>query len=605
MCGIAGYIGKPNISEEKILGTLSLMYNRGPDFQNYFLIKNDTMNIALLHSRLSIIDIDSRSNQPFKQKHATLIFNGEIYNYVELRNELKKMDIYLSTQSDTEVLLNYYLLYGEQCVDYFEGMWAFAIYDEKEKKLFLSRDRFAEKPLYFFDLPDGFYFASETRFLESLSGVPLSINYQHLYRYLVNGHKSLYKTNERYFTGVSELPFANNLSLDFSFKKNIYSYWNPDFSVQKMSENEAVEGVRHHLKESLKIRLRSDVPLCFNLSGGIDSSALVSMAAKEFNNEVVTFSIIDKDERYNEKKNIQATIDDIHCKNIQIKLSPENNYIEKLKSIIAYHNAPVATISYLVHSLLSEQIHKHGYKVAFSGTGADEIFTGYYEHFNLHLYEMRNHPNFSVLLDEWKKYVSKLVRNPELKNPQMYFDNPSKREHIYLNNKIFASYLKVNFHEEFSEKQFHSSFLRNRMLNELFYEVTRVILNEDDLNSMQYSIENRSPYLDSRLLSFAYSIPTEFLIQKGLAKYILRKAMKGILNDEVRLDREKKGFNASINSIIDFNNPEHIDYLLSDSPVFDIVDKNKIEKLMKQKEFTNSFKKFLFNFINVKIFLER
>jgi len=140
-------------------------------------------------------------------------------------------------------------------------------------------------------------------------------------------------------------------------------------------------------------------------------------------------------------------------------------------------------------------------------------------------------------------------------------------------------------------------------MNEMFHEVVRVILHEDDLNSMFYSLENRSPFLDKDLFEFVNTIPSKYLIKNGYAKNLLRSSMKGILNNKVRLDREKKGFNASINSIIDFNNKEHIDYILDDSKIFELVKKDKIEKLLKAKEYSNSFKKFLFNFINSKIFI--
>jgi asparagine synthase (glutamine-hydrolysing) len=164
--------------------------------------------------------------------------------------------------------------------------------------------------------------------------------------------------------------------------------------------------------------------------------------------------------------------------------------------------------------------------------------------------------------------------------------------------------LNVPFDEEFIEENISSSLLHNRMLNELFYEVTPVILHEDDLNSMLFSIENRSPYLDSRLLKFSYSIPPEYLIMNGYSKYVLREAVKGILNDKVRLDRKKVGFNASINSLVNFSDPAIKAILLDDSEIFNFVNKSKIESMFANIPLTNSFSKFLFNFINAKIFLE-
>lgn len=605
MCGIAGYIGKVKQEASIIKASLQSMENRGPDFQHAVNFKIAETYIYLLHARLGIIDLDARSNQPFTIEHATIVFNGEIYNYIELKEELIKRGIRLKTQSDTEVLLHYYLIYGEDCVRFFEGMWSFAIYDSKKQNLFLSRDRFGEKPLYIYQSNDGIYFASETSTLKIFAKQNFSANKRQLLRYLVNGHKSIYKHQETFYNEVTEIDLATNVIIPPNLSTRVSKYWKPSFSMNSnLKLADAIDQTREHLIRTTKLRLRSDVPLAFCLSGGVDSAGITSIAAKELNYDVSSFSIIDTDARYNELDNIQATINDTGCKNVKVKLDPKANYLEHLKELVRYHDAPVSTISYFVHSLLIQEMNERGYKISISGTGADEIFTGYYDHFNLHLYEMRNLPNFDQYVADWKKYPASFVRNPDLQNPQLYFDNENYREHIYLNNDLFSSMLNNSFKESFIEENYTPSLLRNRMLNELFHEVVRVILHEDDLNSMMYSIENRSPFLDSKLVEFAYSIPHEHLIKNGYAKYILREALSGILNDTVRLSREKKGFNASINSIIDFENPQHIDFILDDSAIFEVVNKQKIEQFIKQKDFPNSYKKFLFNFINAKIFLE-
>jgi len=184
-------------------------------------------------------------------------------------------------------------------------------------------------------------------------------------------------------------------------------------------------------------------------------------------------------------------------------------------------------------------------------------------------------------------------------------DTPDYREHVYDNSSEFAGLLNVPFGEKFTEEYFTGNLLRNRMLNELFHESIPVILHEDDLNSMFYSIENRSPFLDSKLFEFACSIPDEYLIQDGYGKYILRESMKGILNDTVRLDRQKKGFNASINSLFDFSDSEVSDYFLEpESPIFELIKREEVSKLLSLNPAPNHYSKFLFNFINAKIFLE-
>ena len=604
MCGIAGYIGKKIINERVINNTLDLMKNRGPDHQNSFSCSYNKVNIYLLHSRLSIIDIDERSNQPYHYNNCTLVFNGEIYNYIEVREDLKKLGYIFDTNSDTEVLIKAYIEYGMNCVKYFNGMWSFAIWDDTKKKIFLSRDRFAEKPLFYFKDNDGFYFASEIKAIQSLLQKKLEINYDHLKRYLVYGYKFLYKTPEEYFHGIYQIEFASNVTLDCDINFTQLKYWKPESNIKKMTLDDAVEESKYHLLESVKLRLRSDVPLAFCLSGGVDSASLASIAKKEFNYDITTFSIIDSDKRYNELDNVHATIDDLDCKHFLIHLGFEN-MIQRLEDLICYHDSPISTISYLVHSMLSEQINKHGYRVSVSGTSADELFTGYYDHFNLYLYEMRNHPKFDLFLNEWKEHTGNFIRNPYLKNPKLYFEDPSIRIHNHLNSHIFASFLIDDYSIDFNEHRYTNSLLRNRMLNELFNESIPVILHEDDLNSMRYSIENRSPFLDVNLFEFVYSIPIEYLIHDGYGKFVLRKAVDGILNDQVRLDRRKKGFNASINSILNFKKQSTIEYILSESPVFEIVRKEKIQELLKIDHFENSYQKFMFNFLNTKIFLEK
>ena len=605
MCGIAGYIGKKRIDDSIVNGALTQMVQRGPDAQRSWKYENDRYNVYLLHSRLSIIDLDPRSHQPFEINDYVMVFNGEIYNYLELREELVSRNIALRTSSDTEVLLHYYIIHGEECVKYFEGMWAFVIFNRKDEKVFISRDRFGEKPLYYYQDGVGFYFASEVKALSALANKSFDVDENHVIRYIINGHKSLYKGNSGFYTEVKEVDIASCGVVSIEGNVETHKYWTPQYTPnEKMTFDEAVEGTHYHLRESLKIRLRSDVPLAFCLSGGVDSASLVSIAAKEFNANVNTFSIIDSDQRYDELDNIQATVDDTGCKSTKIMLQPGDQNIERLISLVKYHDAPVATISYFVHSMLSEAIASNGYKISISGTAADEMFTGYYDHFLMHLYESKDMPSFDKNIADWTEHVKHFVRHPDLSNPKLFFPDPSYRDYIYLNNDDFRSFLKKDWKEDFYETNYSDSLLRNRMMNELFHEVVRVILHEDDLNSMKYSIENRSPFLDANLYGFTNTIPSHLLIGEGYNKFVLRSSMKGILNDQVRLSREKKGFNASINSIFDFKNPQHRDFFLSESRIFDWFEKDKINELLDKQEFSNSYKKFLFNFICAKIFLD-
>ena len=190
-----------------------------------------------------------------------------------------------------------------------------------------------------------------------------------------------------------------------------------------------------------------------------------------------------------------------------------------------------------------------------------------------------------------------------MRNPELYFQNTGIREHIYLNNDVFAGFLREDFKEEFIESNYCNSLLRNRMLNELFHETVPPIIHEDDLNSMMFSIENRSPYLDSRLFEFAYSIPNEHLIYDGYGKYILREAVTGILNESVRTDRRKKGFNASIHSLVNLDQAI-IGIFISRQSFYELLDRDKIKTVIRDRPSENSFSKFIFYFINAKVFLE-
>ena len=252
-----------------------------------------------------------------------------------------------------------------------------------------------------------------------------------------------------------------------------------------------------------------------------------------------------------------------------------------------------------------QAISAHGYRVSISGTGADELFTGYYDHHNLYLSEVANNPaEYIAAKSAWTDHIATDIRNPYLRDPELYQNNPEFREHIYLNNNAFATYLLEKWEEPFTENDYGLSLLRNRMLNELFEESVPVILREDDLNSMAFSIENRSPFLDRKLFECAFSLPSGYLVRNSYTKSVLRDAMRGMVPDSILSSRKKIGFNASINELLDLNDLQVREFLLDKNPVYDIVKRDCIEDIVNETELPNSFSKFLFNFINVKLFLD-
>jgi asparagine synthase (glutamine-hydrolysing) len=616
MCGIAGYIGSKIINDSLIYKSLNLLKNRGPDFNDvkkYSSNNKKYKNILFLHTRLRIIDLEKRSNQPFEDGDYSIIFNGEIYNYLEIKNDLILKGLKFHTTSDTEVLLKSYIVYGINFFKKIEGMWSFAIWDKKKSKLVLARDRFGEKPLYYSIHSDGVYFSSDIRVVKCLSEKHYDHNISRLTKGIVCGYKSLYKNpTETFFKNIFQIPQSSYIEIKNDLEFKTKKYW----KVEKVNNNfrndlELIDNARELLFNSIKIRLRSDVPIAFCLSGGIDSGALVSVAAKRFNIKVNTFSILDNlDTRYNEKKNIDIVVKDISSNHHEINIKNIRNNtenIERIKRLINYKSGPIPTITYFLHSFLSENISKNNFKVSISGTAADEVYSGYYDHHLQYLYDTRNKKKFHLYKKNFKEFVKPLIRNTSLKNFNLYIKNSHFRDHIYDNSNEFINLLKKDLKIDltFSEKKFSSSLLKNRSLNELFYETTPVILNEDDTNSMYYSIENRSPFLDSNLVNFLHSIPTEKLIQNGYAKFILRESVKSYLHESVRMDRIKKGFNASITSIFNFSDKKFIDELLDEkSEIFKIFDIKKIKNIFMKDISLNHYSKFIFSFINAKIFLD-
>ena len=607
MCGIAGYIGRNKIPYSVTLSTLRSMYNRGPDNQKHLEINKENFYVNLFHSRLSIIDLSSISNQPFRIENFILIFNGEIYNYIELRKNLEKLGYSFKTNSDTEVLLRSFMHYGKNCVDRFEGMWAFAIWDNIKNELFISRDRFGEKPLYYYSDDNAFYFASQISILKKITNLSFEINNAQMSKYLFSGYKVLNHTNETFYKKIFKIDHSTNYLIKSNIKIKKEKYYKPQYKpTNKMNNKEVVGEVRRLLTRGLGLRLRADVPISFCLSGGIDSSSLASLATKELNTQTKTYSIIDKDKRYDESENINLITNDLKCNNVQVEISNKGN-LQRLTDLVKYHDSPVSTISYFVHSMLLEQISKDKNKISISGSGADEIFSGYWLHTLLHIFSGENKIEKDKILSLWNKHFKPLIRNQMLQDPFRFNKKENILNYIFFDHSNeMTKYANKDFlHENsLSEITFSKDLLRNRMMNEMFHEVIPVLLDQDDLNSMFYSVENRSPYLDSKLYDFMNTIPSKNLIQSGYTKYYLRSAMKGILHDKVRLNKDKKGFNASINSLFSLDESDFLDFLSTKSEVSNFIDIKHVKKILNPSYTSNKDKKFIFNYINAKIFLD-
>jgi asparagine synthase (glutamine-hydrolysing) len=371
-----------------------------------------------------------------------------------------------------------------------------------------------------------------------------------------------------------------------------------------MTFEDATVGARSRLIHSMEIRLRADVPLAFCMSGGVDSSALISIAKRVFDYEVHGFTIMNTDSRYEESDMVELSVRELGIRHTPVPITT-TDFLTGLRQLIRYHDAPIFTITYYAQWLLMRSIADAGYRISVSGTAADELFSGYYDHHLAYLQEIRqDNILHSSSLAAWEKHIHPIVRNPFLGNPNLFVRNPEFRDHIFLDAENFAKYLRESWSEPFAETCYTNNLLRNRMLNELFHESVPVILHEDDLNAMFYSIENRSPFLDRDLFEFCNTIPTRHLIRDGKAKAVLREAVRGIAPDAIIDNRRKVGFNAPILDFLDVSDPVVRNYLLDDSKIFDYVNREKIEALIAKTDLPNSESKFLFYFLNCKMFLE-
>ena len=606
MCGIAGYIGKEPLPADVRERTLVRMFHRGPDASGQWEGRCGHRYLHMLHRRLAIIDLDARSNQPYEIDGLVVVYNGEIYNYLELRRELQSEGVSFRTESDTEVLLRAYQRWGMASVNRFEGMWAFALVDSAQRCVYLCRDRFSEKPLYYRMDKDRLVFGSEVKFLETLLETSMEIDLVYAGDYLVKGFRSMFQNERTFFCGVSLLSGAHWLRFDCDTGHvERREYWEPHVGSFPGSIEEAAVETKRLFLRSMELRLRSDVPIAFCLSGGIDSSAAISCARKVFGTEVHAFSVIEDDERYHELSNIQCTVQDLGCSFVPISVS-RDGFLRKLGKLVEAHDGPLVTISYYVHSLLSEHMARCGYKVAISGTGADELFAGYYHHHLYQLADVYGSSHYQRILEDWRRHIRPFIRSSAFTNPDFVRTHPVALDHLYIGASGFRNLLIEPRELSFSEHNFEcGSLLKNRMLNELMYEVVPAITHDDDLNSMLYSVENRSPFLDSELAAFALSLPPHFFARDGYSKYVLREALRGMVHETVRTDRRKIGFNASINSLVDFDDPPTRKWLLGDSPVYDLVSRSEIAPYFQNGATTNEVSKVIFNFINLKLFFDQ
>ncbi|MFI5154258.1 MAG: asparagine synthase (glutamine-hydrolyzing) [Chitinophagales bacterium] len=559
MCGISGIIQfhpwEGTDARNQVLSRLKKMTNtlshRGPDGEGFWVSEN--VHAGFGHRRLSIIDLSPAAGQPMHLKaRYSIVYNGELYNYIELREELKKRGYHFSTQSDTEVLLSAFDFYREDCLRLFDGMFAFAIWDNDEKTLFAARDRFGEKPFYYSLDEKEFCFASERKALWA-NGTQKKINYPLLLNYLVLGQTEtpLDKTIN-YFQNLYSLPpahfikvFANDSSLQMQ------QYWDCNKEARhKVSESEAIERFKDLFTISLKRRLRSDVKTGTSLSGGLDSSSVVALMKKlqPDNTPIESFSAVFPGFHKDESSYISLVSETLGLDNL--KISPgADDFIREFDKLCHIQEEPFSSSNVYVQYKVYESAVSHGVKVLLDGQGADETLAGYTKYFPWFLQELIRY-RFRSFPPEWRAIKSNQQSiSWGLKNylaawfPAQAAIQLEKRE---LRKLKFQPDIHRDFREHWLDRQtlFKPIVLK---LNDILYfnsfqSGLEELLRYADRSSMANGREVRLPFLNHELVEFIFELPSQYKIKEGWTKWILRKAMENELPEKIVWRKDKVGF---------------------------------------------------------------
>lgn len=605
MCGIAGYIGSSPLGVEARTRLHDAMRHRGPDGEGERVLKIGADTVSLFHSRLAIIDPDPRSAQPFEAEGCTLIYNGEIYNYLEIRDELISLGQSFRTDSDTEVLLRAYLVWGEAALERLEGMWAFALADPRKGRVLLSRDRFGEKPLLIHQTAHGLFFASEVKQLVAMTGSRFPIHHEKVHRFVAHGYRCLFRDRETFFQDVSSFPAAHAGWVEKGALTGTRAYWTPHFAPVECSADEAVERAGAEIDRAIRIRLRADVPIAISLSGGIDSNVLAGIAVHRHGQALHTFSMLEEDADYDESAAIRKAQSALGVPCHETRVS-RDGFLDRLSRMVRSYDGPVPSLGMYLDGFLSEAVAAEGYKVLINGNGSDEIFAGYYDHYLFWLagrYGEGETP-FEDLVKEWQGSFGQHVRNPLLKNPKAFIDAPGERSHLHLNAPDVTRFLRHPVAADFPETPYCDDLLRMRMMNELLEESVPVLTWAHDSHYMAHSIENRAAFLDRGLVDLLLSLPSRHLIQDGFSKALLRRAGEGVVPPEILMQTKKLGFNAPISSLLDRRDEDVRARLLAESTMWDFVQRDAVETLLHPDTETRGLDNLLFCLVSARMFYE-
>jgi asparagine synthase (glutamine-hydrolysing) len=556
MCGIAGIIGLGEINHASIDAMTDIQSHRGPDGRGVWF--SDDNKVALGHRRLAILDLSEKGKQPMVDCSGQYIltFNGEIYNYLELKDELTRHGSIFESNTDSEVILEAYKRWGEDCLSHFNGMFAFAIYDTAKETLFCARDRFGEKPFLFSIKPSFFAFASEYKALLQLEELSLEVDDIRLLKGCLQSSQSgLDAGRKTVFYDVQQLLPAESLTLNIkTLKYQIKKYWDvtPQSDYQNLSEEDAFARFGELLTDSIKLRMRSDVPVGSCLSGGLDSSTIVNIAKKLKINEdsYHTFTGRFPNTPSDEWRYAQLITKDPRI--VSHVVEPTSSGLaEELGQFIWHNELPVGSTSQFAQWCVFRLAKQNNITVLLDGQGADEMLGGYEQFFTSYTKSLEETGQPHRLKNELpgirERYPLALTPPHRFLGDKL----PFSIRH-WLSNKLSIGTnglygLKSNvarkvMNQQLENKETRFDSLKNALYENTFKNSLSTLLRYGDRNSMAYSREIRLPFCDHRLAEFVFSLPPQFLMGDVQTKRLLRESTKGIIPELIRTRWNKQGF---------------------------------------------------------------
>ncbi|MFA5400919.1 MAG: asparagine synthase (glutamine-hydrolyzing) [Dehalococcoidia bacterium] len=585
MCGIVGIIDfkSTGIRTNDLVRMANAISHRGPDDEGYVLANFSTgehisamgkethtdvlssdfvytprsdisdipglYNLGFGHRRLSIIDVSPAGHQPMCNDTGDIwiIHNGEIYNYIELRNELRAKGHHFKSNSDTEVILRAYMEWGPDCLCKFNGMWAFAIWDSVKKELFCARDRLGIKPFYYYFDSHIFAFSSEIKGLLQLS-IQAEPNSELIYDFLKVG--ILDHTDSSFFNKIKKLPQSHYLKVTRVGNLSLHKYWHIDVSNEvknERSDEEYAKDFYDLFVDSVKIRLRSDVPIGSCLSGGLDSSSVVMTAnnllfpsdKKSVSAKQKTFSACFEDKRFDERYYIEKVLDATGAEANYV-FPTASGFSSTLDNLLWHQEEPFPGSGIYAQWEVMKTAANRGVKVILDGQGSDEQLAGYLKFYVFYLVQLLKDGIYCTGLSETLHFLSSpaMINRLSLKGGLRYMN--FGKNMLGIENLLRKSFLD-RFNDRTTDIRYKNN-LGVRLKNDLLEFSLPVLLRYEDKNSMAHAVEARLPFLDYRLVEKLASMPLNQKMRGGWTKYVLRNAMRGVLPEEIRLRKSKLGF---------------------------------------------------------------